>query len=251
MAGPCGWVSQWDADPQATPRLPVSFVAYALYANRASTAGSATTADLAANADRFGGQLPASYASASHTHDATHIASGNLSTDRYHAIDDLSAEGFLGNASGDLALNNGIVQTTLNADLLDGAHGASYAPASHIHDAGAITSGALAYDRFSAYGDLVSDSKIGAGSGMVAAGLHTHTGADIVDGSMGTIDLADGSVTSAKIADGAVANANLANSSVTPRRSAVRAPAQTMFYSTTVPRSPGAMLRDRRSSTPS
>lgn len=128
-------------DPQATPRLPVAFVAYALYANSAGSA---------ANADRLGGQPPASYAAAGHTHDAS-----------------------------------------------------------------AITTGALAFDRFNAYADLVNDGRIGPAAGMVAAGIHDHKGTDIVDGSIGTVDLADGSVTSAKIADGSVANADLAASSVT------------------------------------
>jgi len=131
-------------DPQATPRLPVAFVAYALYANSAGAA---------ANADRLGGQPPSSYAAAGHT-----------------------------------------------------------------HDAGAITTGSLAYDRFNAYGDLVNDGKIGAAADMVAAGLHTHTGADIVDGSIKAVDLADDSVTSAKIADGGVALADLAANSVDSAR---------------------------------
>ncbi len=133
-------------DPQATPRLPVSFVAYTLYTNRAGTAG---VADLAANANLLGGQPPA-----------------------------------------------------------------NYAPTNHTHDAAAISAGTLAYDRFSAYGDLANDGRIGAASGMVAAGLHTHTGADIVDLSINTVDLAQGSVTSVKIADGSVAGADLAANSV-------------------------------------
>ncbi len=132
-----------------TPRMLVSYVAYAMYANRAGSASSATTAELAANANQLGGQPPASYAAASHTHDAA-----------------------------------------------------------------AIATGALAFDRFNAYGDLANDGRIGAAAGMVAAGLHTHTGGDIVDGSIGAVDLADGSVTSAKIADGGVALADLAANSV-------------------------------------
>jgi hypothetical protein len=137
------------ADPQTSPRLPVSFVAYALYANRAATAGAATTAELAANSDRLGGQPPA-----------------------------------------------------------------SYAPASHAHDADAITSGTLSTDRFAAYADLVADARIGEAAGQVAAGNHAHTGATIVDSSITTADLADESVTSAKIADGNVVNADLAANSV-------------------------------------
>ena len=108
----------------------------------------------------------------------------------------------------------GTAANAANADRLGGQPPANYAPASHTHDAAAITTGTLAYGLFSAYGDLANDARIGAAAGMVAAGLHTHTGTDIVDGSIGALDLADGSVTSAKIADGNVANADLAANSV-------------------------------------
>jgi hypothetical protein len=108
----------------------------------------------------------------------------------------------------------GTADLAANANQLGGQPPANYAAASHTHDAGAVTSGTLAFDRYSAYGDLANDGRIGAAAGMVAAGLHTHTGADIVDASIGAGDLADGSVTSAKIADGNVANADLGTSSV-------------------------------------
>lgn len=112
------------------------------------------------------------------------------------------------------AIWSNVAANAVNADRLGGQLPSAYAAASHTHDASAITTGALAYDRFNAYGDLANDGRIGAAAGMVAAGLHTHTGADIVDGSISTADLADGSVTSAKIADGAVALADLAANSV-------------------------------------
>jgi hypothetical protein len=57
---------------------------------------------------------------------ATNLNAGTLSTDRYSAFTDLGAEGYLGNASGNLAQNNGTLQTNLNADLLDGVHGNLY-----------------------------------------------------------------------------------------------------------------------------
>lgn len=41
-------------------------------------------------------------------------------------------------------------------------------------DAGDITSGTLSTDRFSAYADLVAESKIGTGADQVAAGSHSH-----------------------------------------------------------------------------
>ncbi|OIO91467.1 MAG: hypothetical protein AUK03_10990 [Anaerolineae bacterium CG2_30_64_16] len=158
-------------DPQASPRLPVSFVAYAMYANRADSARSASTAELAANADRFGGQPPASYAAASHTHDAA-----------------------------------------------------------------AITAGVLSTDRFSAYADLATEARIGEAAGQVAAGNHVHSGATIVDNSIGTADLADGSVTSAKLADGGVATADLANSSVTTAKIANGAVTADKLASDVVPK---------------
>ncbi len=127
------WLSvSIDPDGPLMPRIRIAHTPYAIYANRA---GTATTAELAANADRLGGLPPASYAAASHTHDAANIVSGSLDVARYSAIADLADERYLGNASGDLAVNNGVVQATLNADLLDGNHSSAFAAASHNHDA--------------------------------------------------------------------------------------------------------------------
>ncbi|MCX6032815.1 MAG: hypothetical protein NT169_26460 [Chloroflexi bacterium] len=67
--------------------------------------------------------------------DATNLNAGTLATARYSAYDDLGVEGYLGNAAGDLARNNGTLQTTLNADLLDGQTSADFATALHNHDA--------------------------------------------------------------------------------------------------------------------
>ncbi len=53
---------------------------------------------------------------------ASNINAGTLSTNFFSAYADLGAEGYLGNAANDLALNNGTLQATLNADLLDGYH---------------------------------------------------------------------------------------------------------------------------------
>ena len=52
--------------------------------------------------------------------------SGTLSVARYSAYSDLSAEGYLANAAGDIARNNGALQVTLNADLLDGVEAAGF-----------------------------------------------------------------------------------------------------------------------------
>ncbi len=78
------------------------------------------------DADLLDGQQGSYYLEAINLH-------GTLSTDRYSAYADLSAEGYLGNASGDLALNNGTLNTNLNADLLDGQHASAFAVSSHNH----------------------------------------------------------------------------------------------------------------------
>jgi preprotein translocase subunit Sec61beta len=74
----------------------------------------------ATNADLLDGQDGGYY------QNATNLNAGTVSTDRYSAYADLGAEGYLGDAAGDLAQNNGTLQATLNADLLDGQHGSSY-----------------------------------------------------------------------------------------------------------------------------
>lgn len=51
---------------------------------------------------------------------ASNLNAGTLNTARFSAYADLSAEGYLGNASGDLARNNGTLQSNLNVDRLDG-----------------------------------------------------------------------------------------------------------------------------------
>jgi hypothetical protein len=81
-------------------------------------------------------------------------------------------------------LNNAGVVTGLNADLLDGHHGEYYRDAdkldgehgSFYRNASNINAGSLSSDRFSAYGDLVAEDRIGMESGKVAPGDHTHDG---------------------------------------------------------------------------
>ena len=70
----------------------------------------------ATNADLLDGEQGRFYK------DATNLNAGTVATDRYSAYADLAAEGYLGDAAGDLARNNGTLQATLNADLLDGSH---------------------------------------------------------------------------------------------------------------------------------
>ncbi|MBN1954711.1 MAG: hypothetical protein JW900_06625 [Anaerolineae bacterium] len=102
-------------------------VAEAVSATWAVTATWAATATYALDADRLDGQHGAFY------RDASNIDTGTLGYSYYSAYGDLGAEGYLGNESGDLALNNGALQPTLNADLLDGYHAADFASADHDH----------------------------------------------------------------------------------------------------------------------
>jgi len=90
-----------------------------------SNAGYCTAAG---NADTLDGQHGAYYRNASN------MNAGTLGTSYYSAQSDLSAEGYLGNAEGDLAQNNGTLQTNLNAYLLDGQQASAFASASHNHD---------------------------------------------------------------------------------------------------------------------
>ena len=62
------------------------------------------------NADALDGQHGSDY------RNAANLNSGALSTDRYSAYADLGVEGYLGNAAGNLALNNGVLQANLYAE---------------------------------------------------------------------------------------------------------------------------------------
>ncbi len=105
-------------DGELLPRIRVASAPYAMWSNLAQNAG---------NADRLGGSLPATY------HDAA-LLTGTVSPLLFSAFKDLTDEGYLGNASGDLASNNGTVQTDLNADKLDNAHANAFSLTSHNHD---------------------------------------------------------------------------------------------------------------------
>ncbi len=79
-----------------------------------------STLQVTLNADLLDGLHATAFAPAGHNHSANDITSGTLSTARYSAYSDLANEGYLANAAGDIARNNGALQVTLNADLLDG-----------------------------------------------------------------------------------------------------------------------------------
>lgn len=174
LDGYARWLSvSIDPDGELLPRMRVTHSPYAIFsdwAGAATSAHAAEVANLAADSERLGGNLPAAFALVGHSHDATNIVSGNLHTDRYHAIDDLDLEGYLGSQAGDIALNNGALQPKLNAELLNGQLGSYYQNASNLN------TGTLSTSLYSAYGDLVADSRIGTGASQVAAGDHLHDG---------------------------------------------------------------------------
>ena len=152
------------AGRRVLPRIRVAHSPYAIWANLAGSA---------ANADRLGGSLPSSY------RDAANLSVGNLSTDRYHAIDDLSAEGFLGNAAGDIALNNGSCRPPSTPTLLDGQQGSFYQNATNLN------AGTVSTDRYSAYGDLGAEGYLANAAGDVALNngvKQTTLNADALDG---------------------------------------------------------------------
>lgn len=70
-----------------------------------------------------------------------------------------------GSITGTIA-NQTDLQTALNAKSNTG----------HAHTAGDISSGILSTDRFSAFDDLIAETKIGTASTQVAAGNHNHNG---------------------------------------------------------------------------
>lgn len=94
----------------------------------------------------------ATYATISHNHAATDITSGTLSTDRYSAYADLTAEAKLGTASDQVAIGNH-------------NHDGTYSLLGHTHTGYILD----------AYDDLNSDGDIGTGAAQVAAGNHNHS----------------------------------------------------------------------------
>ena len=98
-----------------TPLQPLSATPYALYTAQTG------------NADRLDSQHGSFY------QNAGNLNAGTLGNSFFDAYANLVAKGYLGNAAGELALNNGTLQATLNADLLDGLEASAFAPASHNH----------------------------------------------------------------------------------------------------------------------
>ena len=115
--------------------------------------GSALTGIQAADADTLDGHHGAHYT------DASNLDAGTVPISRYSALADLTAEGHLGDAAGDLARNTGALQPTLNADLLDGLHASVFADASNL------SAGTLATGRYSAYADLDAEGYLDMSAG--------------------------------------------------------------------------------------
>jgi N-acetylneuraminic acid mutarotase len=180
---------------QLRPDRPIASVPYALLAQEADNA---TTADNAATVANYqvgnsSGRIPinngtlnadlnADQLDGRHSdffHNASNIDLGTLSTHRFSAHADLFAEGYLDDASGDLAQNNGVVQPGLNADLLDGEHG------DHYENASNIAAGTLSTSRFSSQADLSAEGYLGNASGDLAQNngvLQQDLNADQLDG---------------------------------------------------------------------
>jgi hypothetical protein len=179
----------------------------ALHANQIQDAddyvSSAGYCTAAGNADTLDGQDGAYY------RDATNINAGTLDPGYYSAYSDLGAEGYLGNEAGDLAQNNGLLQATLNADLLDGVHAnqiqdaddyvssAGYCTAAgnadtldgqhgaYYRNASNINGGTLDPAYYSAYGDLSAEGYLGNEAGDLARNnstLQATLNADLLDG---------------------------------------------------------------------
>ncbi len=129
------------------------------------TVANATNATNATNADTLDGQHGSYYMNASN------INAGTLNVARYSAYSDLADEGYLANASGDVALNNGTVQANLNADMVDGYHYTSFIRKNTTESANIYVTGQVRgatfydYNNTSRYIDLSSS-----GTSMYAQG---------------------------------------------------------------------------------
>jgi hypothetical protein len=136
-----------------------------------------TSAPYAVNSSLLEGN-PAAY-----FQNASNLNAGTLPNSRFSAFANLGAEGYLGNAAGDLAQNNNTLQTNLNADLLDSNDSSFYLNASNLN------AGTLSTDRFSAFADLSADGYLGNATGDLAQNnntLQTNLNADLLDDVQGS-----------------------------------------------------------------
>ncbi len=178
-------------DPNAfqplSPLQELTPVPYALYSSLAGTA---------LNAQTLNGLPSGEFAQAAHLHAAEQITSGTLNTDLFSALADLIAEGLLNNNADDIARNNGILQRTLNADLLDGKDASDFADSRHAHAFSDIT-GAIddsqvpdtitieyAASAGTALNAKNADSLDGMDSKAFALDTHEHSAAQITSGAL-------------------------------------------------------------------
>lgn len=125
------------------------------------------------NADLLDGNDATDFASSGHTHPGGDITSqvGDADTvDGNHA----------GNSTGNVPLNNGTVNTDLNADQLDGNDASAFASTGHTHPGSDVTS---------QVGD--ADTVDGEHASAFADSSHTHPGSDITS-QVGDADSVDG-----------------------------------------------------------
>ncbi len=141
------------ADPEATPRQPVAYAAYALYAR---------------NAGLLNGQQSSAFAGASHQHTGADITTGVVAEPRIDPTLARDAEVM------SLVLGRDGAGSTLDADLFDGQQATAFAGASHQHAGVDISTGVVAEPRIDAA--LARDDEVlplvlgrdGAGSGFDA-----------------------------------------------------------------------------------
>lgn len=193
------------------PRQEVTPTPYSLYSA------------LAGDSDLLDGLDSSQFASGAHTHSTSDITSGTLSTSRYSAYSDLGAEGYLGNASGDIAQNNNILQVNLNADRLDGLSANAFADNIHDHDTTEIVSGTLSTSRYSAASDLVVEGYLGNAAGDLALNngvLQATLNADMLDGQHGSYyqnatNFNAGTIAEARLPQNAIDGSEIEDNSLT------------------------------------
>jgi len=147
------------------------------------------------NADQLDGYHAAEFAADGHGHDMGEFTTGTLDNFRFSAYSDLSSEGFLANASGDLAQNNGALQSTLNADMLDGLHESSFFRLSNSEAVtgrpafNGGTSGSTSpftVDSNQVVSNLNADYLDGLSSGSFSLASHNHSATSITSGTLNT-----------------------------------------------------------------
>ena len=109
------------------------------------------------------------------------IAGGTVNVNSFSAIADLTAESSIGTGAGQLAAgDHGHTLSALSGSVTD----------AQVPDALTIAGGTVNNNSFSALSDLTAESAIGASTGQVAAGDHSHT-----------LSALSGSVTDAQVPD--------------------------------------------------